>query len=695
MQRIERWFESAANRQNRITTLYSSLVCNKLFPYLRYRLRFLAGLQIIAFAVHVAEFLILLAHAPKLAVVIVLLLRAGSPLIRGAWWGAMEVLRERIRDMKGPGAKDRSEREIANWLVLSLVLSGLLLIAGLAWISWSFAQTGTLGAKLVHVYMALIVLELVTRIPILTMHSGIYAVRRIYRPFLSILLPTLLQGAAIAALYPVMQEGALIVGIVLSSASSLVINYIYIKRMYRIAELHPRLRWNIRRFLSFLAGLPPTNLLWSTMAGFLIRIDSLLVLFLVGLESLKGHTIDLTAGHPEWNTPDIGVLLYIILPAIRGSYEWSVLFYFDFVRLRRVVLLRDLARLFMRKLIIGAIGVGLFFWAMAGIVFLIGFRDVPVSFLFAFLPFFLVRSWLAVFQVRAFADGRFATVTASMGIIIAGVVLIGTGGFASIGSFVELKICLFAALVFLAAAQFREDHKMVTETPFVSLADWCRKLSGEPQAVNVGALEIARSTSDGEKSNIRRVLEEGLGERGHCAWRDPHAIVYYQRRKPVEFNPFDPLSILEAASGLIAHVHTLSANSENGRQALSQMHARNMLAKPPSEKRDTDNVFQTFKTLFQDGSMADINEPNRSDLAIELGRDVLGSAIPAAIKAHESGENFTWCGEYRVYPLSLNQKLRAIFFVPAGTATETLAHWNKTLKEWSLSQSGGETNGMT
>ena len=686
MERIERWFQSAAGRQNRVSTLYPGLLTNRLLPYLAYRLRFMISVQAISFAVHVAEFLILLAHAPKLAVIIVVLLRAGSPLIRGAWWGAMEVFRERLRDMKGPDAKERAQREIGNWLALSFLIAALVLVAGFSWLAWVVNQSGLESAVLVHLYIALIVIELAMRIPVLTLHSGIYANRRIYRPFFSILLPTLLQGFVIAALFSWLHEGALIVAIIIGSLCSLLINYVYIKRMYRVAGLNLHFSWEARRFFRFLSVLPAIQLFWSTLAGFLIRVDSLLVLFLVGLESLGGQAIDLTKGHPDWNTPDLGILLYLILPAIRGSYEWSVLFYFDFVRLRRAIALRDMARAFMTKLVLAAIAVGLFFWIMAGIVFIIGFRDIPLTFLLAMLPFFLLRSWLAVYQIRAFADGRFATVCVSMCLIIASVALIGTRGFADIGSFVELKICLFVALVFLTAAQFFHDRRKVAAATHLTFGDWCHTLSLEPAALNTGAMEVARGASDKEKLNIRTVLEDSLGSDGHCAWRDPHCLVYYRRADKDENTRFDPIEIVEAAAGLIARVHIVPETVDNGHEALRQLRLAKILPEEPVETVDIDRLQVNFRSLISNGFVADMSVGRRSDLRELLSRDAAASAIPAALRAPDTGALFVWRDDFRLYPVFQDQKLRAIFFVPKGASEDALQTWHRILQSWSVSQ---------
>ncbi|MEM7123600.1 MAG: hypothetical protein AAF563_20160 [Pseudomonadota bacterium] len=688
MQRIERWFASAAEKQERMVTLYPCLLRNRLLPYFIFRLRYLFTLRVISFAVHVAEFLVLLSYAPKLAVIIVVVLRAGSPLVRGAWWGAMEVLREKLRDLSGHRHKTEAEQAIANWLVLSVILAALVMLAGLAWLTWSLSQASA-SDHVVDIYIVLIVAELALRIPVLTLHSGIYATRRVYRPLISILLPTLLQAAIIAALFGPLKEGSLIVAIIAGSGFSLVISYIYIKRMYEIVDLRPTLQQGLRHFGRFLAGLPVATLMWSTAAGFLIRIDSLLVLILVGLEDIAGNTIDLTAGHPEWNTPDLAVLLYIILPAIRGSYEWSILFYFDLVRLRRAIALHNLAHVFMAKLVFAAAIVGLFFWLLAAIVFVLGFQDIPIAFLVAMLPFFLVRSWLAVYQVRAYADHRYATVCISMIVILAGVVLIGTGELADIGSFAELKICFLISLIVLIIAQLWYDRREIKLAPLLSLGDWCKRLTHEPGEVTAGTLEIARSASDRDRLKLRDMLTESLEDSGHGAWRDKHCLVYFYRHGAEASNRFDPRTLLDEAAGLVNRLRSTGEIPVKGRRALAIMRERGLLPSEPDARLDTSGLVAAFQEMFESkgGLMIDLSSPSRAKLSADLDRETTSSAIPTAVRALGSGATSSLCGSYRLYPAFLDQKLHALFFVPGDTKPDVLNSWKERMNDWSLSQS--------
>jgi len=690
MDAVERWFEKAAKRQDRLVTLYPSLLKNRLWPYFLYRLRYVFVLQALAFAFHVVEFLILLATAPKLGLLVVILLRAGSPLVRGVWWGAMEVLRERVRDMTSTGALRRVEQEISSWLVLGIILAALLLAVGFAWLAIS--PLASQGGALIDIYIVLIAVELAIRLPILTLHSGVYATRRIYRPFLSIVLPVVLQLAVVAALYGVFAEGALIVSIVIASACSTAVSYIYIQRMYLIAELKPRLALGIAGFGRFLAKLPSPMLFWSTAAGFLIRIDSLLVLIILGLESIAGNTIQITGGHPDWKTPHIGILLYLILPAIRGSYEWAILFYFDFVRLRRARELRYLAQIFFAKLVVASLVVGVFFWLLAASVFVVGYTDVPSTFLVALVPLFLVRAWLAVYQMRAFADGRFVEVCLSVLLLIGGIGTIDLSVFADLGDLMQLKICLLLTLVVLIAFQLYDDRRQDKPAVLLSLGDWCRSLAGENGAVACTVVRLADGVADKHRLAIRDQIIEALAGSGHVSWRDESTLLVFERAGPDGHVHFDPHALASSSAGLVTIAKQIDRRLTSGKAALERLVETGVLMAGEIEAHDLSSLTGMFYRRFPDGIVVDLDTSKRAKSISEIDDASARLAIPSAMHALRSGLPSTSCGMFRLVPVFLNSRLARLFLIDEKTEASQKSAWLNTLLAWSTNQAIGRND---
>ncbi|MGB1226004.1 MAG: hypothetical protein ACPHCN_17945, partial [Mycobacterium sp.] len=190
MNDIDRWFKRTALRENNIVSLYTSLLTGRIFAYFRYRLRYSLLLDTSRFVVHVIEFLILLTSLGGLAAFTVIVLRVGSLIISGGWWGLLELMRERLRAFSRSGEREAAEREIGRWLVLSVVVGSVLTIVLVATLDILLPPDhGVVG----HVYAVLVLLELGVRFPVRVLHSGIYATRRIYRPLWSMFAPTLVQ----------------------------------------------------------------------------------------------------------------------------------------------------------------------------------------------------------------------------------------------------------------------------------------------------------------------------------------------------------------------------------------------------------------------------------------------------------------------------------------------------------------------
>lgn len=83
MNDVDRWFGRAASRRRSPVSLYTCFLTGRLLRYFRYRLRYPFLIAAVRFAVHVAEFFVVLASLGGLAAFIVMVLRAGSLLVAG------------------------------------------------------------------------------------------------------------------------------------------------------------------------------------------------------------------------------------------------------------------------------------------------------------------------------------------------------------------------------------------------------------------------------------------------------------------------------------------------------------------------------------------------------------------------------------------------------------------------------------
>ena len=287
--------------------------------YLRYRLRIRCCSSTFRFAVHVAEFFLMLSSLGGTAALTVMVLRAGSLFVAGGWWGLLEIMRERLRDFAFAGQRDASENEIGRWLVLAAVLAVLTVAAGAV---GSGVPAPPDTEPVARLYAFLIIIEFAIDLPVRVLHSGIYATRRVYRPPLVDVRPDRgPAGHARIRLLPlphrrdhrrdhrVQRPG-------------IWITVHYCLEVYRLMGLGPPLVAEGRALLA-----PPSKRpvrAWVSRRrspGLSLRLDAILVLALAGIYGTNTRTFDLTAGLTSWQRIDAFQFFYLILPLFRGTYE--------------------------------------------------------------------------------------------------------------------------------------------------------------------------------------------------------------------------------------------------------------------------------------------------------------------------------------------------------------------------------------
>jgi hypothetical protein len=407
---IDRWFERTGRREQRTVSLYACLLTGRMFQYFTYRLRYALLVDGATFVVHVAEFLIILTALGGLAAFTVMILRVGSLIVSGAWWGLLEVMRERLRGYSLTRDRDAVEREVGSWLVLAVIAATTMTIVGAAVALWLLPSDGD---PLGLLYAFLVVIELAVRMPLRVLHSGMFATRRIYRPLWSLFAPTAVQIVVIGVgvfFYP---TAAVVLAIVASNALSIWITVHYTLRLYRLNGISPRRRVS-GSLRARLPSIPLQQGFDTTLAGLGLRLDAIAVLAIAGIYGTSTRAFDLTAGFAAWRDIDAFQFFYLVLPLLRGAYEATTVFYFDFVRLRRIPALREYRLWFFHRLLLITPVVTLYFWALALVLGLFVLPGIPFTFLLALLPLFVVRSFIGTYQIRLFAEGRFRALNATI-----------------------------------------------------------------------------------------------------------------------------------------------------------------------------------------------------------------------------------------------------------------------------------------
>lgn len=655
MNDVDRWFQRNARGSKPPVSLYACLLTGRFFTYFAYRLRYPFLIAAIRFAVHVAEFFILLNALGGVAAFTVMVLRAGSMIVAGGWWGLVEILRERLRRFARAGDRDASELEIGRWLVLAVILT-VLITAGGAVALLVFNASG--ASPVARLYAFLIVVELAVDLPVRVLHAGIYATRRVYKPIWSMFVPILVQLAILGTGFYLYPAAAIIVSIIVANALGIWITVHYCLEVYRLMGLRPRYGRPDYRFWQHLPRIRPGLALETTLAGLSLRLDAVLVLALVGFYGTDTRTFDLTAGWTSWQHIDAFRFFYLILPLFRGTYESAGIFYFDLVRLRSAPGLRGLQLMFFRKLLWTAPVVALFFWSLAAALSVLLLHDVPFSFLIALLPMFTARSAIGIYQIRLFADGRFGTHIATLVLLVVLLWLVWINPNPA-GDLVQITAAMMVQLIVLIDLQHLRDRRDPPLPTLVSLRDWAVALTGEGGNAFIGDARIPASITSKQKSAVVGILHETLSGNGHFAFRSPGRIAYFDR-----LSDSSHLALQTATGG--------AASVTVGRE----------ITKGGGSRIGLEDLSARFHTLFADGIAFDAVTLAGAKQMRALDQILLSTALSAVSGSLEEGLDLVTVAERWVTPVYEGATLRMLFVLPADPDANNVKSWRATMRSW-------------
>ena len=660
MNDVDRWFEKAARKEDRSVSLYASLLTGRIFEYFGYRMRYALLLDGTRYVIHVAEFLIILTSLGGIAAFTVMILRVGSLVVSGAWWGLLEVMRERLRALAAAGQRDAIDREIGSWLALSAIVAAAVIIGGgVALLLMLPSNDDGIGS----LYAFLVVVELALRIPVRVLHSGTFATRRVYRPLWSMFAPTVVSILVIAVGVFIYPTGAIVLAIVVSNAISIWISLRYTMRAYKLTGLWPQFRG--RSLLRMLPSIPPRFGLEATLSGLGLRMDAVAVLLIAGMYSLNNRAFDLTAGYSEWRGVDPFQFFYLVLPLLRGSYEATTVFYFDFVRLRRLPAFRQFQLWFFYRLLWTTPVITLFFWSLAIPLALWVLPGIPFSFVLALLPLFVVRSLIGVYQIRLFAEGRFRALNIT--------ILFSAGLFALVwfdinpaSDLVQLTAAMIVLLIVHINVQHWQDRSTAMPT-MLSLRDWIRELTSETSPVRVGKISIPDWIDARQKSNAVTLMRDIFDGNGHLAYRSSSNLVFYERVTAQNADR-QPHLELQAATGGAANRAALISTDE--------------WAVPADESNGLAALESDFHTIFPDGIAVDLTSRESRRALRGLDQSLLVGILPMATKSLAEGAVVTSVSGQSISAIFHQGKLRLVFILPPEFDSADLRRWRRTVNEW-------------
>jgi hypothetical protein len=555
MSDLERWLQRQAARERRGVILEEGLLGDRLWQYAWYRLRWFFLSYVVESITHGVTVLFLFRGLAWDNFLLVLVATAATSLVSAFWWGALEGLRARVRDLHRSGSPHRIPRTIGGWLALTLLISGGLLVLLVGWIVWSLLD-GSFGPA--EAYVAALFLRLVVDLPTRTYHSGVYALRRVYKPLPATLGPEVLQLAAMLVLWPLVGVWALVFGALLNTTLMTAFSLLYTRRVYYFLGFAPLREARLDTMRDALRGAARETLAGG-FAHAVMALDALAVLALLYKAETDSQAL---------------LVLFFAMPTIRAGADWARLLYFDLKRLE-LRLFTNLRKRFERHTLQLAWLLAVVFWVVAAAIVTAYYGRDAGLLVGALFAFFVARSLLARAQIQAFAEGAYGTVLGTGFLCLVGLGAVGPLA----GSEAERMagIAIVAALSAIALSQLRGTARRRGEpgTALLTL-EWLQRLGHLRTPVLVGSARIissgapermeTRTREDRNRWRLSQLAERTarrLGSTGAAAWVGPDRVVWFE---PPDARRVDADWLQRVSGGLVAQI--VERECANGEEAL-------------------------------------------------------------------------------------------------------------------------------
>ena len=667
MNEIERWLQRQAAKEQRSVLLEEGLLGDRLGKYARYRLRYFFinfGVDtavhtitvLFLFRLHWGNFLpILIAHAA---------VSLGSSF----WWGALEAMRGQVRDLHRSGKPRRMAQVIGGWLAFSVVLAlGLVVLAG-GWITWHALGAG-FGAP--EAYVAVLLLRLAAELPSRCYHSGIYALRRVYKPFVAVIGPQLIELVIIVTAFRVLGLWALVIASVIVTTLLTLVTVRYTGKVYRFIGVVPRPQFALPLIRRSLRG-TGREALQAGAANTVIALDSLVVFAVLYGAGRRSEAL---------------VVLFLIMPSIRASADWARLFYFDLKKLE-LRLFTNLRVRFERHSARVAWLLAVGFWAVAASVATAFYgRALHIPYL-SLLVFFLSRSLLARVQVQAFAEGAYAPILATGTALVAGLVASNFSTTTDDARLTAIALVTAACASLLSYLRRRTAARGDPGEALLTL-EWLRRLGAITEPVRVGSARVlpasgpdrvdARTLEDQVRWRLNELADRTarrLGDHGAAAWLGPDRLVWFELADGPEHVPTTWLQF--ASGGLVAEAGLRSCPS--GEEALLTAGHSGLLGPASSHLLtpvlpvDVAEARLRFAGLFPGGIAYSPREPIPTGLAALSASELRAILADAVAFARDLGVRRRR-SNFDVTTLCAGGELQLIFVVALNTDKKTRGKW--------------------
>ncbi|MBN2343836.1 MAG: hypothetical protein JXX29_13500 [Deltaproteobacteria bacterium] len=471
MSEIAQWLHRKQRQGERHRRFTDALVTDGKVGYVAYRLKFLSIRMLLKAALHLAEMSLFARYFEVDFLAGVILVRSAVLLAISLWWGGLEQLREEVRTAVFSGQQHLATVAIEKWLSLSILFSGITTVMGVAVILLTTDEK--LGFSIYNAYAIACFIRLGLDVTARTYHSGMFAIKRIYRPLWSILLGDFLDVALVLALWPWLGVWSFSIAFLLVGVMRFVLLLHFVKRSYH----QSRLRIHKARLWRSMKTLRLAEIVGSLKHGTANATALIDVLFIV--------VLTLTAKNDEMML--FAVAMYVLRPFVSAGYSWSRLFYFDFkvlLRWRCALLTARFERFVKKVAILFSVIVGILCVSWTWIWSMWELQSVA----WLFLPLLLSRSVFGLYQVLGFSYvkyGYLAKISIGAILVFGALVWWFSDPFLLLlGLSLGLVVIV---LLFPPPAMERPDTESVL---FTSLPDWLSRAANTTVPVQLGVCTV-------------------------------------------------------------------------------------------------------------------------------------------------------------------------------------------------------------
>ena len=583
---LDDWFSKEKKKSSRFKTLSDFIFGHEIIKYAFFRLRFFLLQFGFSYLIHLVTFYLIYRYFSLKAFSFIAIIWIATMALSSFWWGALEVLRTKIRYAYQANKGSEIEALIGTWLVRSMYIAVVLVLIASGLLFKAYLHYTNNLSIFIYVYSAMLLYMSAIRIVVLTYHSGIYAITRILRPAISLILGNAVACILLMLLWNSLSFYAIVLALVVSQIINSTISFIYVTRMYRFFSIRPKISKKIL-FGSKVKIMAGWDGVVAGIAALFIHLDSLLVILSFFLLYRDTFSINYFAA------------IILISPIFRAVYKWAYLFYFDSKRMHRINY-KSFQLSFEKQLVIIAPVIGLVFWLLGSVVMMSFISFSLWKLCLLILPLFIFRSVISYRQIKAFSNFYYGDV------IVSGLLL--TLSYLSVlllMSHLILNIMVLLLLLSLTHYYISKNRMKPYNTmqPYNSLMnpyEWLYNCSQLDENVMIFILKHQYRHTYHIYSFLNSLsLVSKSCNFGMCSI-EPSTILLYA----CDVHVFSNSKLLNASLGRIVSIkkyHCNRTDKEHKKEILNKV----MLKYLGSSKNDIDltedNLLEAFKKMFPKG----------------------------------------------------------------------------------------------